>query len=222
MELGSRRCGLFFCGRCFRRRGRGALRSPTPPRVTGCERGAALSRSPGGCSGVDLGSRRCGLFFCGRCFRRRERGALRSPTPPRGRGARGLRPSRALPGAVLLRAWFPTMRAILLRDFVFDGAGRGALRSPTSPRGTGCERVHTLSRSPGGCSDGGILDLMGTEWFSMEEEKSGDALGGSVCGRENGNWFCCNYHVTGRAGYGMIVDVRRGKRCIARERLPRI
>ena len=69
---------------------------------------------------------------------------------------------------------------------------------------------------------GGILDLMGTEWFSMEEEKSGDALGGSACGRENENWFCCNYHVTGRAEYGMIVDVRRGKRCIARERLPRI
>ena len=30
-----------------RRRGRGALRSPTPPRVTGCERVATLSRSPG-------------------------------------------------------------------------------------------------------------------------------------------------------------------------------
>ena len=220
--LVSDEAGCAFDGFGFRRSRRGALRSPTPPRVTGCERAAALSRSPGGCSGVDLGSRRCGLFFCGRCFRRRERGALRSPTPPRGRGARGLRPSRALPGAVLLRAWFPTMRAILLRDFVFDGAGRGALRSPTSPRGTGCERVHTLSRSPGGCSDGGTLDLMGTEWFSMEEEKSGDTLGGSACGRENENWFCCNYHVTGRAGYGMIVDVRRGKRCIARERLPRI
>ena len=182
VDLGSRRCGLFFCGRCFRWRGRGALRSPTSPRVTGCERAAALSRSPGGCSGADFGSRRCGLFSCGRCFRRCGRGARCSPTPPRGRGARGLRPSRALPGAVLLRAWFPTMRAILLRDFVFDGAGRGALRSPTSPRGTGCERVHTLSRSPGGCSDGGILDLMGTEWFSMEEEKSGDALGGLRAG----------------------------------------
>ena len=29
---------------------------------------------------------------------------------------------------------------------------------------------------------GGILDLMGTEWFSMEEEKSGDALGGLRAG----------------------------------------
>ena len=31
----------------FRRRGRGALCSPTPPRVTGGERAATLSRSPG-------------------------------------------------------------------------------------------------------------------------------------------------------------------------------
>ena len=48
--------------------------------------------------------------------------------------------------------------AILLNAFVSDGAGRGALRSPTPPRVTGCERVATLSRSPGG-------DLAGT-WFS--------------------------------------------------------
>ena len=34
-------------------------------------------------------------------------------------------------------------------DFVSDDAGRGALRSPTPPRVTGCERVATLSRSPG-------------------------------------------------------------------------
>ena len=64
-EIGSRRCRLLLCGSCFRRRGRGALCSPTPPRVTGCERAATLSRSPGavlawiwvpddaGCSFVD-------------------------------------------------------------------------------------------------------------------------------------------------------------------------
>ena len=51
-----------------------------------------------GCSDGDFGFRRSRLFFCGRCFRRRGRGALCSPTSPRGRGARGLRPSRALPG----------------------------------------------------------------------------------------------------------------------------
>ena len=38
--LVSDEAGLFFCGRCFRRHERGALCSPTPPRVTGCERAA--------------------------------------------------------------------------------------------------------------------------------------------------------------------------------------
>ena len=71
-DFGSRRCGLSFCGRCFRRRGRGALCSPT---------------SPSG-SGGDFGSRRCRLSFCGRCFRRRGRGALCSPTSPSGGGVR--------------------------------------------------------------------------------------------------------------------------------------
>ena len=36
-----------------------------------------------------------------------------------------------------------------LEIFLSDDAGRGALRSPTFPRATGCERVSTLSRSPG-------------------------------------------------------------------------
>ena len=59
-EIGSRRCRLLLCGSCFRRRGRGALCSPTPPRVTGCERAATLSRSPGDCFGGNFGFRRCG------------------------------------------------------------------------------------------------------------------------------------------------------------------
>ena len=63
----------------------------------------ALSRA---CSDGDFGFRRSRLFFCGRCFRRRERGALRSPTSPRGTGARGLRPSRALPGLDWREIWF--------------------------------------------------------------------------------------------------------------------
>ena len=46
-DFGFRRSRLFFCGRCFRRNGRGALCSPAPPRATGCERVATLSRSPG-------------------------------------------------------------------------------------------------------------------------------------------------------------------------------
>ena len=40
------------------------------------------------------------------------RGALRSPTPPRGRGARGFRPSRALPGLLWRGVWFPTMQEL--------------------------------------------------------------------------------------------------------------
>ena len=46
--LVSDEAGCAFDGFGFRRRRRGALRSPTPPRVTGCERVATLSRSPGG------------------------------------------------------------------------------------------------------------------------------------------------------------------------------
>ena len=46
-DFGFRRSRLFFCGRCFRRHGRGALCSPTSPRGTGCERVHTLSRSPG-------------------------------------------------------------------------------------------------------------------------------------------------------------------------------
>ena len=38
--------GYSFEGFRFRRRGRGALHSPAPPRVTGCKRGTTLSRSP--------------------------------------------------------------------------------------------------------------------------------------------------------------------------------
>ena len=40
-----------------------------------------------------------------------ERGALCSPTPPRGRDAREFTPSRALPGRFGRRFWFPTEQA---------------------------------------------------------------------------------------------------------------
>ena len=44
-----------------------------------------------------------------------------------------------------------------LEIFLSDDAGRGALRSPTPPRVTGCERVHTLSRSPGAALAGSLV-----------------------------------------------------------------
>ena len=107
---------------------------PCTPSGDGCERVTTLSRSPGGCSGVDLGSRRCGLFFCGRCFRRRGRGALRSPAPPRVTGARGLRHSRALPEAVLAWIWVPDDAGCSFVDAVSDGAGVGR-SAPLHPLG---------------------------------------------------------------------------------------
>ena len=118
-DFGFRRSRLFFCGRCFRRHGRGALCSPTPPRVTGA-RGLRPSRAlpelvwrgvwfptMQGCSFDGIRFRRCGNCSL-EVFRsrRRERGALCSPTPPRAMGARGLRPSRALPGLDWREVWF--------------------------------------------------------------------------------------------------------------------
>ena len=38
--------------------------------------------------------------------------------------------------------------AVLAKDFVCDDAGRGALRSPTPPWGTGARGLRALSRSP--------------------------------------------------------------------------
>ena len=121
-------CSLafFYCcsgeGFCFRRRGGGALRSPTPPRVTGCERAARpLALSSVGDERRFFVWARGVLFFCFfYCcsgeelrFQRHERGALRSPTPPRGRGARGFRPSRALPGLFWWEIRFPSIQVIL-------------------------------------------------------------------------------------------------------------
>jgi len=67
--------------------------------------------------------------------------------PLGGRGARGLRPSRALP-------WGCAGGDLSFRrcrhsgeEFGFRRSRRGALRSPTPPRVTGCERAATLSRS---------------------------------------------------------------------------
>ena len=137
-DFGFRRSRLFFCGRCFRRRERGALRSPTPPRGTGCERVATLSRSPGGCSGADFGSRRCGLFSCGRCFRRYGRGALCSPTSPRGTGCERVATLSRSPGVGVTRNLVSGDAGnVLLREFVSDdtGVGRSAPLHPLRGRG---------------------------------------------------------------------------------------
>ena len=71
-DFGFRRSGLFFCGRCFRPCGCGALCSPTPPRVTGVREGCAFE-------GFVFDD--AGYAFDGFCFRRRGRGALCSPAP---------------------------------------------------------------------------------------------------------------------------------------------
>ena len=101
---------LFFCffyccsgeGFCFRRRGGGARCSPTPPRVTGCERAARpLVFSSVGDERRFFGWAREVFFSCffyccsgeGFCFRRRGGGARCSPTPPRVTGCeRAARP----------------------------------------------------------------------------------------------------------------------------------
>ena len=61
---------------------------PYTPSGTGCERVAPLSRSPGGCSFEGFVSDDVGYSFERFCFRRRECGALCSPTPPRVTGVR--------------------------------------------------------------------------------------------------------------------------------------
>ena len=133
-DFGFRRSRLFFCGRCFRRRERGALRSPTPPRVTGCERGATLSRSPGTVLVGIFVSDDAGCSPDGFCFRRRGRGALCSPTSPRGTGGeRGATLSRS-PGAVLVEIFVSDGAGCSLDGFVSDDAGVGC-SAPLHPLG---------------------------------------------------------------------------------------
>ena len=52
---------------------------------------------------------------------------------------------------------FGDVKGCSFEDFGFRRRGRGALRSPTPPRGTGCERVATLSRSPGAALAGSLV-----------------------------------------------------------------
>ena len=69
-------------------------------------------------------------------------------TPSGDGGARGLRPSRALPGLFWWRFWFPTKRAILLWTLFPTTRAWGA-PLPYTPLGDGVREGATLSRSPG-------------------------------------------------------------------------
>ncbi len=142
--------GYSFEGFRFRRRGRGALRSPTSPRATGCERVHTLSHSPGaGLPEILVPDEGRGYSFESFRFRRRECGALCSPTPPRATGCERVLTLSRSPGAGLAEIWVSDgAGSYSLEGFCSRRRGRGALRSPTSPRVTGCERVLTLSRSP--------------------------------------------------------------------------
>ena len=132
----------------------------TPPRVTGSERVVPLARSPVGLCWRGFG------FLTVQAFRRRiwlpTKRAWGAPLPyiPSGDGVRdGSHPlalSRGCAGGDLgfRRSWCGRSG----EEFGFRRSGRGALRSPTPPRGTGCERVRPSRALPWGCA-GGDLDF---------------------------------------------------------------
>ena len=60
----------------------------------------------------------------------------------------GSHPLELSRGLFWWRFWFPTKQACSFVDVVSDDTGRGALRSPTPPRGTGARGLRALSRSP--------------------------------------------------------------------------
>ena len=108
----------------------------------------ALSR---GCSGGDLDFQR-GRFDCSGGefgFRRNGRGALRSPTSPRGTGCEWARPSRALPGLCWRGFGFLTVQAFRRRIWLPTKRAWGA-PLPYTPSGDGVREGATLSRSPVG------------------------------------------------------------------------
>ena len=129
----SRSSALLLPRRCkrrfrFRRRGTWGALIPYTPSGTGYERVHTLSRSPGAVRSEVLvsdgtGGRR--VWNNGAC----------SSAPIRSK----VSTSDDAVGLFWWELWFPTTRAW------------GALL-PYTPSGTGCERVATLSRSPGGCS----------------------------------------------------------------------
>ena len=121
-------------------------------RATGCERVHTLSRSPGAVLAGIWVFDGAGAGIPAKNLVSGEAGVGRSaPLHPLGRrGARGLRPSRALPGLCWRGFGFST--ELVRRSgegFGFRRKGRGALRSPTSPRGTGSERARPSRALPG-------------------------------------------------------------------------
>ena len=109
-------------------------RSPTS---IGSREGSHPLELSRGCSDGDFGFRRSRLFFCGRCFRRRERGALRSPTSPRGTGCERVATLSRSPGVGVTRNLVSgDVGDVLLKDFVSDGAGVGR-SAPLHPLGDG-------------------------------------------------------------------------------------
>ena len=163
--------GRSFADFCFRRRGRGALCSPTPPRALP---GAGLagnwfSAGAGSCSGGDF------VFdgWSGRVCSGRSLvfdGARRSaPLHPLGDVVReGCDPLALSRGLVWRGIGFPLVREavpvgisflmewarLFWQEFGFRRRGAWGAPLPYSPSGDGCERVATLSRSPGK-ADGG-------------------------------------------------------------------
>ena len=79
------------------------------------------------------------------------------PYTPSGDGVReGCDPLALSRGLFWRRLWFPTMRAVLLWTLFPTAQAWGALL-PYTPSGTGCERVATLSRSPGAGLAGSLV-----------------------------------------------------------------
>ena len=115
----------------------------------GGERVLTLSRSPGVVLAEILVPDDAGCPFEGFCFRRRGRGALRSPTSPRVTGCERVLTLSRSPGVILAEILVPDDAGCPFVDTVSDDAGVGRSAPLHPPRVTGCERVLTLSRSPG-------------------------------------------------------------------------
>ena len=120
---------------------------------TGCERVATLSRSPRAVLVEILVPDDAGCPFEGFCFRRRERGALCSPTPPRATGCERVATLSRSPEAILVEILVPDDAGCPFVDAVSDGADAGR-SAPLHPLGDGvregCDPL-ALSQS---CSGG--------------------------------------------------------------------
>ena len=154
----------------------------TPPRVTGSERVVPLARSPVGLCWRGFG------FLTVQAFRRRiwlpTKRAWGAPLPytPSGDGVReGATLSRSPVGLCWRGFGFLTVQAFRRRIW-FPAKQAWGAPLPYTPSGDGCERVHTLSRSPGDELEGSLVsdgarDLLfdGTGATLLRAFASGDA-----------------------------------------------